>query len=154
MQYISRLRSPRYDLFISHAAEDKDQVARPLAQSLTERGLKVWYDETELRIGDNLRERIDEGIRESRFAVVILSPAFFAKRWTRYELDGIVQLVVNERHVLMPIWHNITIEEVRQESATLANIVAMSTASHSIEDIARAIHGMVIQLVRLDDGGS
>ena len=146
MQYISRLRSPRYDLFISHAAEDKDQVARPLAHSLTERGLKVWYDETELRIGDNLRERIDEGIRESRFAVVILSPAFFAKRWTRYELDGIVQLVVNENHALLPVWHDITIQEIRRQSATLANIYALSTADNAIEEIANEIYRTVARL--------
>ena len=43
-----------YDVFISHASEDKDSVVRPLAQALVAKGLKVWYDEFELKIGDSL----------------------------------------------------------------------------------------------------
>ena len=50
-----------YDVFISHASEDKDTVVRPLANALLQRGLKVWYDEFELKIGDSLRRKIDKG---------------------------------------------------------------------------------------------
>ena len=70
-----------YDVFISHAGEDKADVVRPLAEALRERGLAVWYDEFELRIGDSLRRKIDQGIRSSRFGVVVLSPSFFGKGW-------------------------------------------------------------------------
>jgi histidyl-tRNA synthetase len=50
-------RAPsRWDVFVSHASEDKDAIARPLAKELRSRGLRVWYDEFELKIGDSLSE--------------------------------------------------------------------------------------------------
>ncbi len=55
----------QYDVFISHASEDKDDVVRPLAHALQDRGLAVWYDEFELRIGDSLRRKIDRGLANS-----------------------------------------------------------------------------------------
>lgn len=70
-----------YDVFISHATEDKEEIVRPLATALVVRGLRVWYDEFELRIGDSLRRKIDAGLANSRFGVVVLSPNFFAKNW-------------------------------------------------------------------------
>lgn len=51
-----------YDLFISHASEDKDHVARPLAKHLQDLGLRVWLDEFELTLGDSLRRKIDHGL--------------------------------------------------------------------------------------------
>ncbi|MCK9385933.1 MAG: DUF1883 domain-containing protein [Nevskia sp.] len=78
-----------YDVFISHASEDKEEIVRPLAQALRSEGLRVWYDEFELRIGDSLRRKIDKGLASSRFGLVVLSPSFIAKGWTNYELDGL-----------------------------------------------------------------
>ena len=80
--------SDRRDVFISHAHEDKADVARPLTEALTERGLSVWLDEHELRIGDSLLRKIDEGLASSTFGVVVLSPDFFDKRWPRREWMG------------------------------------------------------------------
>jgi hypothetical protein len=68
-----------YDVFVSHASEDKAAVVTPLANALKQRGLSVWFDHFELRIGDSLRRKIDAGISRSRFGIVVLSPAFFAK---------------------------------------------------------------------------
>ncbi len=71
--------SQQRDVFICHASEDKDAIARPLAEALVERGHAVWFDEFELEIGDGLRREIDRGLAISRFGVVILSPSFFEK---------------------------------------------------------------------------
>jgi len=68
-----------YDVFISHASEDKDAIVRSLAEALVKGGLKVWYDEFELKIGDSLRRKIDKGLAHSRFGIVVLSQAFFKK---------------------------------------------------------------------------
>lgn len=65
-----------YDVFISHTSEDKDAIVRPLAEALAKGGLKVWYDEFELKIGDSLRRKIDKGLAHSRFGIVVLSQAF------------------------------------------------------------------------------
>jgi hypothetical protein len=65
-----------WDVFISHASEDKNSVVHPLAEELMLRGLRVWYDKFTLKLGDSLREKIDYGLRYSRFGVVVLSPHF------------------------------------------------------------------------------
>lgn len=132
-----------WDVFISHASEDKDSVARPLRNALTRMGVTVWLDETQMRIGHSLRRKIDEGIRSSRFGIVILSKAFFGKGWTNHELDGLVTRTLAGVQSLLPIWHDLTAENVRAYSPSLADKVAMSTADYSIDDIADQIAEVV-----------
>src|SRR4051812_37007271 len=78
----------KWDAFISHASEDKHFV-EPLADELHTHGLGIWLDTLVLSAGDSLRRSIDVGLAKSRFGVVILSPAFFAKQWPQHELDGV-----------------------------------------------------------------
>jgi hypothetical protein len=77
-----------WDVFISHASEDKKTVAEPLADELRTRSLRVWLDKTELRIGDSLRRKIDYGLAHSTFGVVVLSKSFFAKGWPSMSWTG------------------------------------------------------------------
>ena len=133
-----------YDVFLSHATEDKDDVARPLALALQERGLRVWYDEFELKIGDNLVAKLNTGINASRFGIIVLSQSFFAKRWTNYELDMLEHLWVTEERLLFPIWHGIEMEQIRAYRVFLANLVGRSTDAYTIEEIANEIHEIVI----------
>lgn len=115
----------KYDVFISHASEDKGFV-RPLAEALRAHRLAVWYDEFELKPGMGLRESIDEGLLSSRFGLVVLSPAFFAKSWPRWELDGLVQLAHSRPEpVIVPVWHKVNHPDVAGHSPSLANIVAI-----------------------------
>jgi hypothetical protein len=133
-----------YDVFVSHAAEDKEAVVRPLAEALKARGVTVWYDEFELKVGDSLRRRIDGGLSASRFGVVVLSPAFFERGWPQYELDGLVtREVAGGRQLILPVWHGLSAEDVRRYSPSLADKVARSTESESIERIADEIAEVV-----------
>jgi hypothetical protein len=91
-----------YDVFISHASEDKETIVRSLVSELVNQGLKVWFDEFTLRIGDSLRQKIDKGLVRSRVGLVVLSPSFIAKGWTNYELDGIVTRAVSGEQLLVP----------------------------------------------------
>lgn len=132
-----------FDVFISHASEDKDEVVRPLAKALHDGGISVWYDEFELKIGDSLRRKIDAGISSSRFGIVVLSPRFFAKGWTQYELDGLVTMTVSANQVLLPLWHGISKDEVIRHSPSLADKVALRTADYTISEIANEIATVV-----------
>lgn len=132
-----------YDVFISHAAEDKDAVVRPLAHALRQHGLSVWYDEFALRIGDSLRRKIDTGISRSRFGIIVLSPAFFAKGWPQYELDGLVTIAVSGKQVLLPLWHGVSKDEVVSQSPSLADKVALRTSDYTIAEIAAEITSVV-----------
>lgn len=128
-----------WDVFISHASEDKEDVGRPLYEALTRFGVRVWFDEATLQLGDSLRRRIDEGVAHSRFGVIILSPSFISKQWTQYELDGIVAMTVSGKQRLLPIWHRITQDEVLQMSPSLADKVARNTSGYSVAQIAEEI---------------
>lgn len=132
-----------YDVFISHASEDKSVVARPLASALTNLGLTVWYDEFELRIGDSLRRKIDVGLAKSRFGIVVISRSFISKGWTNYELDGLITRSVSGEQILLPIWHDITKQEVVNYSPSLADKVARNTSSNTIDEIAEEIADII-----------
>jgi uncharacterized protein DUF1883/TIR domain-containing protein len=132
-----------FDVFVSHASEDKESVVRPLAQALQAQGLRVWFDEFELRIGDSLRRKIDAGIARSRFGIVVLSHAFFAKDWPQYELDGLVTMSVSGKQILLPLWHEISKDEVMGQSPSLADKVALRTSDYSIDEIAEEIAAIV-----------
>ena len=118
-----------WDVFISHASEDKDAFVRPLARELRRSGLRVWLDELILTLGDSLHRRIDEGLSKSRFGVVVLSHAFFAKEWPRKELDGLAARESSGMKVILPIWHGLSREEVASYSPMLAGRLAASSTT-------------------------
>lgn len=124
-----------YDFFISHASEDKENFVRPLAASLVEAGCKVWYDETVLKPGDSLRRCIDKGLVDSRFGLVVISPSFIKKRWTDYELNGMVAKEMNGHKVIIPIWYNVTIDDVLHFSPTLADKLAIDASRLTLEEV-------------------
>jgi hypothetical protein len=118
-----------YDLFICHASEDKESFVRPLVEALRAENVEVWFDEFTLELGDSIRRSIDHGLRQSRFGVLVLSPAFFNKKWPQYELDGLTEIEMRGRDkVLLPIWHGVGHQEVITYSPALANRKAISSA--------------------------
>ena len=134
--------TPEYDVFISHASEDKDEVVRPLATALRNKGIKVWYDEFELKIGDSLRKKIDYGLSNANYGIVIISPSFVKKNWTEYELNGMVAREMNGHKVILPIWHKITKDEVLRFSPSLADKLALNTSIHTIDDIVENLKNL------------
>lgn len=144
MAPLSQESEIEYDLFISHASEDKEELVRPLAIALEGLGVKVWYDEFTLKVGDSLRRSIDGGLSNSRFGTVVLSSSFFAKNWTQYELDGMTAKEMDGRKMILPIWHKVTKSEVIKFSPTLADKVALNSSVHSTEEIAQLIADVVL----------
>ena len=117
-----------HDVFICHAGEDKEQIARPLAEGLLSAGLSVWYDEFSLKLGDSLRESIDRGLADSHFGIVVLSRHFFHKNWPQAELNGLfAREIAGSEKKIIPIWHEITQAEILQYSPILADRVAVPT---------------------------
>lgn len=112
-----------YDAFISHASEDKADFVRPLVNVLESMGLRVWFDEFELSAGDALAAKIEEGLSRSRFGVVVVSPNFMKKKWTRRELEVLHQR--GER--LIPIWHKVDEAKVSKFDKKLAELLALTT---------------------------
>jgi hypothetical protein len=141
----------QYDVFISYASEDRDDVVNALAQALKNNNLKIWYDEFELNIGDSIRSKIDKGLSNSSFGVVVISKFFIQKNWTNYELNGLVSREMTGEQILLPIWHNITQKEVIKYSPSLADKLARSTATHTVDKIAEEIAYVIKKSVNNED---
>ena len=136
------ITNKQYDFFISHASEDKDDIVRDLAEALRNSGFEVWYDEFELKIGDSLRRKIDYGLSNANYGIVIVSPSFVKKNWTEYELNGMVAREMNGHKVILPIWHKISKDEVLKFSPTLADKLALNTSIHTIDDIVQSLKSL------------
>ncbi|MBP7053627.1 MAG: toll/interleukin-1 receptor domain-containing protein [Phycisphaerae bacterium] len=131
-----------WDVFISHASEDKEAFVRPLAEALQKKNLRVWFDEFTLTVGDSLRRSIDNGLARSRYGVVVISPDFLKKEWPQRELDGLFAQEGDGRKKILPVWHNVVAETVRQYSPLLAGRLAtLSTQGVDgvVEDLVRAM---------------
>jgi TIR domain len=136
----------QWDVFISHATEDKKDFVKGLVHKLNSTGAKVWYDEFSLKIGDSLSKSLDQGLSNSLFGLIIISPNFINKGWTDYELRSFINREVGYKKVILPIWHNITKEEVQKFSPFLADKFALNTATNSLDEITLKI----LEVVRPD----
>lgn len=116
------------DVFVSHAREDKETVAKPLADALGRYGYAVWLDQYVLTLGDSLRRTIDAALGTCRYGAVVLSPSFFRKEWPQRELDSLVAMETQDhRKRILPVWHQITAVDVARYSPTLADRLGVST---------------------------
>ena len=111
----------KWDVFLSHASEDKEAFVRPLATRLKENNIKAWYDEFEIQWGDSIRESIDEGLKKSKFAIIVLSKHYFKKVWTSNELNAYFTFDNTDAKRILPIWYNVTKEDVTSYSPLLAD---------------------------------
>jgi hypothetical protein len=129
----------KYDVFICHASEDKDDFVRPLAEKLRQHHIDVWYDEFSLKIGDSLTQKIDEGLSKSRYGIVVLSHNFFKKPWAKRELSGLTSReMIEGNDLILPIWHRLNVQDVMQFSPPLADKKAASSAE-GINALTRAL---------------
>lgn len=133
----------QWDVFISYASEDRDSVARPLAEGLRHHGLRVWFDEFELRVGDSLVESINLGLSNSSYGVVILSPNFLHKKWTQKELAALISLDEIERRRILPVWHQLGENDLKPIMPMLTDIIAIKSSigiPYVVMELLRAIN--------------
>src|ERR1700679_2874571 len=133
-----------YDVFICHASANKASIVRPLVKALAENNVEVWYDEKAIKLGDSIRRTIDKGLSKSRFGIVILSKAFFARNWPQYELDALAEReMAGSDKIVLPIWHGVTHQDVMEYSLPLAGRKAISSSegiSKVVDEILSVVH--------------
>ncbi|MDD4052849.1 MAG: toll/interleukin-1 receptor domain-containing protein [candidate division Zixibacteria bacterium] len=132
----------QFDAFICHASEDKAEVVDQIARGLRERGLHIWYDTFCIEVGDPIRATINEGLRNSRYGIVVLSPSFFAKKWPKEELAALHASESPEKTKILPVLHKIGVEGVKKYDPLLVDRHALKTADglqHVIEKFAAKI---------------
>jgi hypothetical protein len=126
--------------FISHDSRDKDPFVRELASKLRSMMCPVWYDEYSLRVGQSLRESIDKGLSEATKCILVLSKNFLANPgWTKAEFNAIMNKHISGgSSVILPIWLDVSREEVATYSLLLTDIVAL-TPTIGMDELAKKL---------------
>lgn len=112
-----------HDLFISYSHADSSAIVEPLVEELEAYGLDVWYDGTEVNIGDSVTDSIDEGLQASSFGVTVLSENYF-EGTSDWELKGLVKKHQQEGNVILPLWYGVDHDYVYEQNASLADLRA------------------------------
>lgn len=126
--------------FISHDSRDKELIAAPLAIHMARHMCPVWYDEFALKIGDSLRDNIERGLKECHKCIFIITPNFLAKGgWPKREYDSIfTREIIENQNLILPVWHDVTKEDVYAYSPILADRLAVNWSS-GIENVGRKL---------------
>ena len=94
--------SKEFDVFLSHASEDKDTVRR-LKEALEELGVKVFFDETSIKWGDSIVEKVNHGLLKSTYFMPFLTDRFSKKGWTNKELNSAFSMHISRKGRILPI---------------------------------------------------
>ena len=127
--------------FISHDSNDKDNIARPIAEGLTKIGLSVWFDEYSLKPGDRLRESIEKGMKDCKKCILVLTPNFLNNLgWTAAEFNMIfTREIIEEQSLVIPVWAGVSKKEVYEYSPGLVNVLGAIWTDEGQEKIIRDI---------------
>lgn len=128
---------PEYDVFISHANADKEDLIEELYQSLKKLDIKIFYDKESLEWGDKFKDKILDGAKKAEFAIIVISENFFDREWTEIELNRFLNRQNrNGQKIILPIIHNITIQQLKEKYPTVADIQAIDSKTYSCDQIA------------------
>jgi hypothetical protein len=126
------------DVFLSHASANKAKYVEPLAAALAQRKVSFWLDSIEIGWGDSVPDRINEGLRGSRFALVCLSANYLGRSWAESEMgallalqhrDGtkrVLPLILDSREIMLtryPLIAQLAYREFDNGLATVVNDV-------------------------------
>lgn len=130
------------DVFLCHAWDDRQGVAKHLHDLLVAAGVKVWFSEKDLGLGVPMMRAIDKGLLNSRIGLVLVTPAFLE----RIPKEGVADKelsVLLARNQLVPIVHNTTYDALRNVSPMLASRSGLDTSEDSMAVVAAKIAELV-----------
>lgn len=130
------------DVFLCHAWDDRQGVAKELHDLLESRGVSVWFSEKDVGLGTPLLRAIDKGLANSRLGIVLVTPALLR----RLPAEGIADKELSAllaRDQLVPVVHQTTYEALREVSPLLASRTGLSTAEEPMADIAAKLAELV-----------
>lgn len=138
-----------YDVFISHANKDKEQYVDELKESLEKLCINIFYDKDTLEWGDKWKDRIIEGVEKAEFAIIVISDNFFDREWTEKELnDFLARQNASGQKIILPILHNITVQQLQKKYPAVADIQAIDSSKYSCDEIAFKFAGQLIRRLK------
>jgi TIR domain len=135
-------------VYLAHASEDHDTLAKPLAESLMARGIEVWFDEWEIRTGDSLRRKMEEGLADCTHFVALLTPNSLHKPWVETEIDvGFLRAVGGESR-FMGIRIGLDVSDLSPFLRTLRCPEVDLDRASEVDGLIADIHGVSRKPVR------
>lgn len=140
----------KYDVFISHANKDKLTFIDELYNSLDNLGINIFYDKKSLEWGDKWKDRILDGVKQSEFAIIVISENFFDREWTEKELNEFLNRQnQNGQKIILPVVHNITMEQLRDKYPSIAEIQAINSQDYTCDQIAILFAAQLIKRLKV-----
>ena len=117
--------SYQFDVFVSHANDNKEEFVNALTAELSRLGISIWYDANILDWGDNWKLQIANGLKKCRFGIVVVSPEFLGREWTEKELNELLQRQNDAgEKVILPLLYKLTISDMKKQYPQLADFQA------------------------------
>ena len=127
----------QYDVFISHASNDKSDYVESLYLTLRRLGISIFYDSDSISWGDNWKQAILDGTAVSEFAIIVISENFFGREWTEKELSNFLNRQNRSgQKIILPVLHNITNQQLGEKYPEVADIQTISSSNFNCEEIA------------------
>lgn len=133
--------SSHYDVFVSYAKEDSD-FAKNLVKALKAKNISVWYDGGELRLGDSILRRIEDGLEHSDFFLLLLSPEYFRKPWTQFE-RGVALGRGGKGRILPVLLKHFERKELVRIAPSIADTMGIEADKYSLEEVATMISDVI-----------
>lgn len=127
--------------FLSYASEETE-LASKLVQGFSSKGIKIWYAPIELKVGDKVLDSIERGMKESEYAILLISNNYLNKGWTKYEMDVLIRENIEKDRKILPIWHEVTKEQVEEKISGLAGIFALNSAIGAENLVGKLVEAM------------
>jgi RNA-directed DNA polymerase len=92
-----------FDVFISHASEDKDAVARPIFEALEAIGVSVFFDENHINWGENYTAKINTALGAAKYVLAVITSTSVAKDWPVLEVNAALALEASGKKAVLPL---------------------------------------------------
>lgn len=130
------------DIFLCHAWDDRQGVAKELNDLLVASKVSVWFSENDISLGEPFLRAIDRGLVKSRIGIVLVTPALLKRLPAAGVADKELSVLL-ARDQLVPIVHNTTYDALREVSPMLASRNGLDTAEMSMADVAAKLAELV-----------
>ncbi|RFB86862.1 TIR domain protein [Rhizobium leguminosarum bv. trifolii] len=130
------------DVFLCHAWDDRQGAAKELHDLLEARGVKVWFSEKDIALGEPFLREIDRGLARSRVGIVLVTPNFLKRIHGRSIADKELSVLLHGGK-LVPVIHGTTFAELNEESPMLASRNGLNTAEDSMAEVATKLADLV-----------
>ncbi|MDR2354970.1 MAG: DUF1883 domain-containing protein [Clostridiales Family XIII bacterium] len=137
--FAEAVKKYRLRAFLLHYYKDRESMALPLAQALEAEGLPVFHDDFMLEPGDDLEDKIRNGITKYKFGIAVISRAFVRIGWQAAGIRCLYDELASEYKDIYPVWHNITKNDLANFLPAMERFIPEKPGADGIPAIVRDV---------------